>query len=489
MGHRRRVMIGLVLAGVLRSGGEAAASCTGDCGADNAVSVDELITGVDIALGDAAVGSCHSFDRGDGVVGVEDVVAAVGNAHQGCRSDFSGDYAANVTFDASHRGILNLSAAASGAVDGSILITGTARASYPRLSFNFPIGGASVALTGSYVDGGGFEVSGSYVDGSGNTVPVVISGQLPGPTGSAPVNVYVGNDPNDVFVAMLSAGMLATPTPEPSVTPVPGGEPRLVISGIRPTTGGLTKVFLLNSNGSGERRLTTSTLNPAESGPSWSPDGSRIALSIPEGSGLAIAVANADGSNLQVLTEGGLYRLPSWSPDGSKLAFSFGDGLIVMNADGTNRKTVIRRLAGDEYGRPSWSADGSRIAFDSTRGKPTNHEADFEIFTMNADGSNVVQLTSNDFADHNPAWSPDGSKIAFDSKRPVVPNIWVMNPDGSGQTKLSNDFILGVSNPAWSQDGSQIAWGGFFGISIANANGSAPTMVPNTAQIVDFDLR
>ncbi len=463
-------------------------ACAGDCNANGMVEMDEIVTGVEAALGRAA--ACAGVDRGDGVVQVDDLVTAVHNARTGCPADLAGNYAATVIFDSSHRGIINLTADRQGEIDGSIVVESTARRFQARLSFNFPIAGMSVALTGPYDPAtGGFEVSGSYLDSMGNSVPVVISGNLPGPTGSVPVNVYVGTDPNDVFVAMLSAGMLATPTPVPSVTPGPSGEPRIVFSGARASAGGLTKVFFLNSDGSGERRLTSSTVPQMEVHPVWSPDGSRIALSVPEGSGHAIAVVNADGSNLRVLTEGGLYNLPTWSPDGAQIAFSFGDGIIVMNADGSNRRTVLRRLAGDEYRKMSWSPDGSRIAFASTRGKPTNHDTDFEIFTMRPDGSDIRQLTDNNVPDHNPAWRPDGAKIAFDSNRPAPTNIWLMNPDGSQQTKLTNDFILGVSAPAWSQDGSQIAYGGFFGITIAAANGTAPRTVPNTGMITDFDLR
>lgn len=481
-----------VLVGVALLIGQAGASCVGDCTGDGTVSFAELLQGVDIALGDPSAGACSGLDRGDAVVAVDDLVAAVESARASCGGSFAGDYAATVTFDASHTGIINLTADADGEVSGSILITTTARKFQPRISFNFPIGGASVALSGPYfADTGGFEVSGSYIDGSGNTVPVVISGNLPGPTGSVPVNVYVGNDPNDVFVAMLSAGMLSTPTPTPSVTPGPAGEPRIVYAA--PATSGLAKIFLLNSDGTNPHRLTTGTSPVAEINPAWSPDGSKIAFAIPEGSGHAIAVANPDGSGLDVLTEGGLYRHPAWSPDGSKISFAIStDAIAVMNADGSGRHELIRRLSGDEYGKMSWSPDGTKIAFESTRGKSTSHDQDYEIFVMNAaDGSGLMQLTSNAVADHSPAWKPDGTKIAFHTKRPTVAtSIWLMNPDGSAQAQLVGGGSFGVSEPAWSQDGTEIAYGGFFfGISIANADGTGARTVANTMFFTDFDLR
>ena len=57
---------------------------------------------------------------------------------------------------------------------------------------------------------------------------------------------------------------------------------------------------------------------------------------------------------------------------------------------------------------PSWSPDGSRIAFVSYRdgNRP-------EIYVMNRDGSGQIRLTDNPAIDHSPSWSPDGSRIAF----------------------------------------------------------------------------
>ena len=79
---------------------------------------------------------------------------------------------------------------------------------------------------------------------------------------------------------------------------------------------------------------------------------------------------------------------------------------------------------------------------------------------MDADGSNVVRLTNNLDIDFTPAWSPDGSKIAFHRNRAGDFEIYAMNADGSNQTNLTNtpavqdDEVL----PAWSADGSKITF-------------------------------
>src|SRR2546423_11257377 len=82
---------------------------------------------------------------------------------------------------------------------------------------------------------------------------------------------------------------------------------------------------------------------------------------------------------------------------------------------------------------PSVRAGNGKIAFDSNR---TGND---EIFVMNPDGSNQVNLSNNPANDNNPSWSPDGTKIAFVSNRDGNDEIYVMNADGSNQTRLTNN--------------------------------------------------
>jgi Tol biopolymer transport system component len=87
----------------------------------------------------------------------------------------------------------------------------------------------------------------------------------------------------------------------------------------------------------------------------------------------------------------------------------------------------------------------------------TDRDGNFEIYAMNADGSGQTRLTRNVASDYGPAWSPDRSRIAFHSDRDGNAEIYVMNANGSGQTNVTNNPAYD-NYPAWSPDGSKIAF-------------------------------
>jgi len=87
----------------------------------------------------------------------------------------------------------------------------------------------------------------------------------------------------------------------------------------------------------------------------------------------------------------------------------------------------------------------------------SHRDGNYEIYTMNADGSNQTRLTFNDAADSAPVWSPNGRQIAFDSDRDGNEEIYVMDTDGKNQRRLTHH--PGVdAYPHWSPDGSQITF-------------------------------
>ncbi len=231
-----------------------------------------------------------------------------------------------------------------------------------------------------------------------------------------------------------------------------------------------TEVFTVNPDGSGEQVLTNNLVRDGD--PGWSPDGRLLAFeSFRDGFSEAYKMG-ADGSNPVRLTTSGNNedRSTSWSPDGTRIAFhstrdtvpvgspvgSSAFELYVMNADGSNQVRLTDNLAQDTF--PAWSPDGSKLAFLS------NRDGDFEIYTMKPDGSNVVRLTDSPGEDAHPSWSPDGAQITFHSRRDSPPGgtaleIYRMNADGSNPTRVTTGDGFKYF-PIWSPDGTRIAFNG-----------------------------
>jgi hypothetical protein len=214
----------------------------------------------------------------------------------------------------------------------------------------------------------------------------------------------------------------------------------------------------MNDDGSNQSQLTNDPTRCGNIEPAWSPDGARIAFVTCQGGNREIAVMAADGSGQTRLTDGSADDFsPDWSPDGSRIAFVRGTNIFVMNADGSGQ-TSIRQ--GGSPADPVWSPDGTQIAF-RDQNVPAHST---EIYLMNADGSNVRQLTSSIlFAGNSkPSWSPDGTRILFlffDSficgifGNRCTDGLYVMNADGGNRKSVIQPI---VDNPGWSPDGTLI---------------------------------
>jgi ribosomal protein L13 len=167
------------------------------------------------------------------------------------------------------------------------------------------------------------------------------------------------------------------------------------------------------------------------------------------------------------------------SIDGRIVFSSKRDGnyeIYVMDADGSNQTRLTDNSAIDVS--PVWSPDGTRITFMSYR------DGNSEIYVMDADGSNQTRLTDNATGDWVPAWSPDGTKIAFSSNRDGGDEIYVMDADGSNQTRLTDNAYDDYA-PAWSPNGTKIAFeskrDGNSEIYVMDADGSNQTRLTDNS--------
>lgn len=217
------------------------------------------------------------------------------------------------------------------------------------------------------------------------------------------------------------------------------------------------EIFAMSANGADPTRLTNSPGRDFLG--VLSPDGTRIAFNTERDGNYEIYVMNADGSSpINVTNYPGRDLAPAWSPDGKKLGFysdrSGGTDIYVMDPNGSNLKNLSNTPELRE-GYPAWSPDGTRISY---RGLLEGPPRVYELYVMNANGTGQTRLTFAPGNDVYSDWSPDGSKIAFDSSRDGNREIYIMNPDGSEQNNLTNNSLGDDLHPTWSPDGKEIVF-------------------------------
>jgi hypothetical protein len=327
------------------------------------------------------------------------------------------------------------------------------------LQIAYPVGGESQGwIAAAYTD----------LAGSLAAVPEASAPPPPPPTPTA---------------AMASATIAAQAAPTPP--PEPTG--KLVFQ----TCNGCD-IYVINADGTGLRRLTDG-MEPA-----WSPDGTKVAFARwrdPRG----LYVIDEDGSNETLVFGWVAAKGPAWSPDGRYIAFTRWYGGLdsdteisiwgfhwTLPADHWWKLGVVRLEDGYFHDlrcyphslSPTWSPDGSVIAYDSDFGiHLTNEEGtigdvtdDRSLFAISTDGRDI-----------SPVWSPDGTKIAFGFSQHDHWEIYVMNADGSNRVRLTQEELFAKPppnnvSPAWSPDGRHIAFftdrNGKWELYVMNADGS-----------------
>lgn len=267
-------------------------------------------------------------------------------------------------------------------------------------------------------------------------------------------------------------------------------------------------VYVIDASGNG---LTRVTRDPAaDFDPTWSPDGAQIAYRHQAGPYttqtdiFVTAVGGGEPTDL-TMSRGVSDWGPAWSPDGAWIAWNSErdeprSGVLhgfVMHPDGSG----IRRITDEiwvEY--PAWSPDGTKFVFMAQEPSASGLDPDYNIYVMNADGSGVTKLTDGPGTEGFPAWSPDGTQIAFSSTQDDCSNtddpdclstgdigpfyaLFVMNADGSEQTRVTDTFAQFMD---WSPDGRFIVFNGRDGLNVIRADGSALTTVPIALQDPSF---
>lgn len=171
-------------------------------------------------------------------------------------------------------------------------------------------------------------------------------------------------------------------------------------------------------------------------------------------------------------TNGKIVFLSDRFPDGGMLTMTLGD-------------FAAPQTLSPDGSEAQWSPDGTKLVFDS------NVDGNPEIYVMNADGSGRTRLTNNPAFDGYPSWSPDGSKIAFTSERVGGGHIYVMDADGNNVVAITNNVGGNNFSPSWSPNGTKIAFtssrdAANLEIYVMNVDGTNPTNVTNDVQR-DYD--
>jgi Tol biopolymer transport system component len=215
--------------------------------------------------------------------------------------------------------------------------------------------------------------------------------------------------------------------------------------------GASQEIFTMTADGADLQQITFDAF-PGDMDPAWSPDGMKIAVvrfDIPAGRD-GLYVMNADGSHPVQVTQNdarGGYVEPQWSPDGTKLVYAIesdtaGHAIFTINLDGTGDHQLTPWTLNGLH--PDWSPDGRTILFEAPDVDNAPPGISGNVYTIRPDGSHLTAITHHQGDVHatNPAWSPDGKKIVF-VQIPTGPrgythtDIFTMNADGSGLQQVT----------------------------------------------------
>jgi len=144
--------------------------------------------------------------------------------------------------------------------------------------------------------------------------------------------------------------------------------------------------------------------------------------------------------------------IPKLSPDGTKILFQRRLGtnwdIYTVNIDGSDERRLTFTEGFD--GAADWSPDRNQIVFRSDREGVPN------LFIVNSDGSNPTKIPNTEEGGR-PSWSPDGSKILFDSRVTGAFDLYTINTDGTGLTNFTNTPTHEL-NSNWSNDGTKVVY-------------------------------
>ncbi len=198
------------------------------------------------------------------------------------------------------------------------------------------------------------------------------------------------------------------------------------------------------------RSRKVSSKRGLNTGAAWSPKGDKLAFSASLGrANMDIYLMDSDGTGMRRLTRAKSWvrnLSPSWSPDGKQIAFVSNryrhPHIFVMNADGSGQRQLTTQ--GKYNQAPKWSPQGEWILF---TGRDEKNR--FDLFKVSAKTGKIKRLTQKAGNNTEASWSPNGRNIVFTSTRNGVPKLFIMTHEGKGVRQIT--FMPGTfQTPSWS---------------------------------------
>ena len=183
--------------------------------------------------------------------------------------------------------------------------------------------------------------------------------------------------------------------------------------------------------------------------PEWSPTGEELAFATTKDGNSEIYKMVRDGKFVRLTDHRAADLAPAWSPTGREIAFtsdrSGSPQIYLMSAEGTNVRPLTYE---DRHGRyntaPAWSPKGNWIAYVCR-----DERSVLKICLIRPDGQQSRRLTTGEGSHESPSWSADSRHVAFSSTRDGKRNIYIINFDGTGLERLTNNGSFN-DDPAWS---------------------------------------
>jgi Tol biopolymer transport system component len=206
-------------------------------------------------------------------------------------------------------------------------------------------------------------------------------------------------------------------------------------------------IYLMNADGTNKHWAKSYTSAFHIMDPSWSPDGSRLVVTVFLQNLPYVATLDlATGQLALVSMMGGTYvqgEDPSYDPTGQKIVYvSLSHTTVDLVVPGGPH--IVPVSSDTPVANPTYSPDGKKIAYS----RFVTGTSNMEIYVKTPATGAVTRLTNNGKHDGEPSWSPDGTRIAFSSDRSGRPQIWTMNSTGGNLVRITNSSRDDVE-PAW----------------------------------------